>query len=158
MKIHLFECELWFPQTPAEIFPFFADAANLQTLTPSTLHFEILTPRPIAMRAGALIDYKLRIHGFPVRWRTEITEWDPPHRFVDKQLRGPYKLWLHEHTFTPETGPRGGTLAKDRVEYAAPGGPLVHRWLIRPDLERIFAFRTKVLRKMFVEKAPPASI
>ena len=98
------------------------------------------------MRAGTLIDYRLRVHGVPVRWRTEITVWEPPHRFVDKQLRGPYRLWVHEHTFTPQGA---GTLAKDKVQYAAAGGALVHRWLIKPDLDRIFAYRAKVLNSMF---------
>jgi ligand-binding SRPBCC domain-containing protein len=147
MKTHVLEAEIWLPHPPAEIFPFFGDAANLEQLTPPLLRFEILTPQPIAMHAGTLIDYRLRVHGIPIRWRTEITLWDPPHRFVDTQLRGPYKLWVHEHTFTPD---RGGTLAKDHVQYAALGGSLIHRWLIRPDLERIFAYRAEVLRKRFL--------
>lgn len=148
MKIHTFESELGLARPPAELFSFFGDAGNLETLTPATLRFEILTPRPIAMHAGTLIDYRLRIHGIPVRWRTEITAWDPPSRFVDTQLRGPYRLWVHEHTFTPD---RGGTLAMDRVKYSAWGGRLVNRWLIRPDLERIFAHRALVLRKRFAK-------
>ncbi|HTW95241.1 MAG TPA: SRPBCC family protein [Tepidisphaeraceae bacterium] len=152
MKTHVFETELWLPQPPGEVFGFFGDAGNLETLTPRSLRFEILTPRPIEMRAGALIDYRLRVHGVPIRWRTEITAWDPPHRFVDTQLRGPYRLWVHEHTFTPQ---RGGSLIKDRVRYAAVGGTLIHRWLIRPDLERIFAYRGEVLRKIFVAQKPP---
>lgn len=132
---------------------FFGDAGNLETLTPSTLRFEILTPVPIAMRPGMLIDYRLRIHGIPIHWRTEITVWDPPHRFVDTRRRGPYKLWEHEHTFIPE---RGGTLAGDRVRYAALGGSLIHRWLIKPDLNRIFARRADVLRKIFDPQKPKA--
>jgi ligand-binding SRPBCC domain-containing protein len=147
MKIHTLESEIWLPQPPDELFKFFGDAGNLEALTPSTLQFEILTPRPIDMRAGTLIDYKLRVHGIPIRWRTEITVWEPPHRFVDTQLRGPYRQWIHEHTFIPE---RGGTLARDRVQYAAWGGALVHRYLIKPDLDRIFAYRSGVLQKLFL--------
>ncbi|MGA2230208.1 MAG: SRPBCC family protein [Tepidisphaeraceae bacterium] len=146
MKTHTLQTEIWLPRPPEELFVFFGDAGNLQTLTPSTLQFEILTPMPIVMRAGTLIDYRLRVHGIPIRWRTEITLWDPPHRFIDTQLRGPYKLWVHEHTFTPQ---RGGTLARDRVEYAALGGSLIHRWVIRRDLDRIFEYRAEVLRKIF---------
>jgi ligand-binding SRPBCC domain-containing protein len=146
MKIHIFEAEQWLPRSHTDLFGFFADAGNLEALTPASLRFEILTPRPIEMRVGTLIDYRLRIHGIPVRWRTEITAWEPPRRFADSQLRGPYRLWLHEHTFIPE---RGGTSVRDRVQYAAWGGGLVHRWLIRPDLDRIFAFRSEVLKKMF---------
>jgi ligand-binding SRPBCC domain-containing protein len=147
MKIHTLETNLWLPQKPSDLFPFFADAGNLETLTPASLRFEILTPRPIAMTVGALIDYRLRIHGIPIRWRTEITAWDPPFRFVDTQLRGPYRLWVHEHTFTPD---RDGTSVKDHVQYAAWGGSIIHRRLIKPDLDRIFAYRTEVLRKIFI--------
>jgi len=152
MRIRTFETELWLPRTPSNLFPFFGDAGNLQTLTPPSLHFEILTPQPIVMNVGALIDYRLRVHHIPIRWRTEITLWDPPHRFVDTQIRGPYKFWVHEHTFSPRDG---GTVAKDRVQYAAMGGSLIHHWLIKPDLERIFAYRSQVLRKIFgTEPAP----
>jgi ligand-binding SRPBCC domain-containing protein len=146
MKTHILEKEIWLPRSPEALFEFFGDAGNLEAITPASLRFHIITPQPIQMRVGTLIDYRLKVHGIPIRWRTEITEWDPPRRFVDTQLRGPYRQWVHEHTFTPE---RGGTLAKDRVQYAALGGELVHRWLIKPDLERIFGYRAEVLRKRF---------
>ncbi len=146
MKIREFQTELWLPLPPAEIFPFFADATNLETLTPPWLNFKIITPTPIAMRAGALIDYRLRVHGLPVRWRTRINEWQPPHRFVDEQLRGPYRQWIHEHTFAARDG---GTLARDVVRYAVPLDFLTHRWLVRPDVEKIFAFRAQALKKRF---------
>jgi len=97
------------------------------------------------MKAGTLIDYQFRIRGLPVRWRTEITAWQPPHRFVDEQKRGPYRLWVHEHRFEPNDG---GTLCTDHVRYAVPGGKLVHRLFVRPDVERIFAFRAEKLRKL----------
>ena len=89
-----------------------------------------------------MIDYRLRVHGVPVRWRTEITAWEPPHRFVDDQLRGPYRWWHHEHLFEAVDG---GTRAVDRVDYAPTGGRLANRLLVQRDLERIFAYRQRVL-------------
>lgn len=146
MTTHSFETEIWLPAEREKVFPFFADARNLEVITPPWLHFHILTPGEIPMRAGALIDYRLRIHGLPVRWRTEITAWNPPHGFVDEQRRGPYRLWRHTHTFTPQAG---GTLCHDRVDYAVPGGALVNRLLVRRDVERIFAYRAEALKKHF---------
>jgi ligand-binding SRPBCC domain-containing protein len=146
MKMREFQTELWLPLPPEGLFPFFADAANLQALTPPWLHFEILTPQPIAMREGTLIDYRLRVHGLPLRWRTRINVWQPPHRFVDEQTRGPYRQWIHAHTFEPHDG---GTLARDVVRYAVPFDCIAHRWLVRPDVEKIFAFRQEALRARF---------
>lgn len=128
-----------------DVFSFFADAHNLEQLTPPWLRFEILTPAPIDMHAGALIDYRLRIRGVPVRWQTEIAVWEPPHRFVDRQLRGPYKLWHHEHTFEKIDG---GTAIRDVVDYRGPGWflePLINRLLVKPDVDRIFAYRHRQL-------------
>ena len=149
MRIREFSTELWPPLPPEKLFPFFADAANLDALTPPWLNFHIVTPPPIAMREGALIDYRLRVRGVPLRWRTRINIWQPPHRFVDEQLRGPYQQWLHEHTFEPRDG---GTLACDRVRYAVPFDFLLHRWLVRPDVEKIFAYRAQELRKRFSKR------
>jgi ligand-binding SRPBCC domain-containing protein len=146
MRVHEFQTELWLPLPPDELFPFFADAANLDALTPPWLHFRIVTPPPVVLRAGALIDYRLRVHGLPLRWRTRINVWQPPHRFVDEQLRGPYRRWIHEHTFEPRAG---GTLARDVVRYAVPFDFLTHRWLVRPDIERIFRFRREELWRRF---------
>lgn len=98
------------------------------------------------MHAGALIDYQIRIHGVPVRWRTEIAEWNPPTGFVDQQLRGPYRLWRHAHTFTEKDG---GTQCDDRVEYAVPGGALINWLFVRRDVEKIFAYRAAALKKHF---------
>jgi ligand-binding SRPBCC domain-containing protein len=154
MKIHEFQCELWLPRAPEAVFDFFADAANLQVITPDWLRFRILTPRPIVLCAGALIDYRLRIHGLPVRWRTEITAWEPPHRFVDEQRRGPYRLWIHEHRFTPQ---EGGTLCSDHVRYAVPGGEIVHRLWVRRDVEKIFAFRRQKLIALLGQPRESAS-
>ena len=146
MRVEVFETKLWLPQEPPALFPFFADATNLEKLTPPWLHFEILTPTPIAMHPGQLIDYRLRIHGLPVRWRTLLSVWEPPHRFVDEQLRGPYRLWVHEHSFEAKDR---GTLMRDRVRYAVPFHALVHRWFVRPNIERIFQYRAHVLQSLF---------
>ena len=129
-----------------EVFPFFADARNLEYLTPPWLRFTMLTPSPVEMRPGTRIDYSLRLRGVPIRWQSEITVWEPPYRFVDEQRRGPYRLWIHEHRFE-DAG--GGTLAHDAVRYAVPGGWLVDRLLVRRDIERIFEYRRAVLQTLF---------
>jgi ligand-binding SRPBCC domain-containing protein len=146
MKPYLFQCEFWLPQPRAVVFDFFADARNLQTITPPWLHFVILTPTPIEMRPGALIDYKLRVHGFPLRWQTEITEWNPPHHFVDQQLRGPYTLWHHTHRFFDQDG---GTRCVDEVRYRPPGGALINYLFVKRDVQKIFAYRQQQLQKHF---------
>lgn len=151
MREHIFQSALWLPRRREEVFNFFGDAFNLQAITPRFLNFTVLTPAPIEMRAGTLIDYKLRVRGIPLRWRTLIREWEPPFRFVDEQLRGPYRLWIHEHTFEER---EGGTLAKDLVRYAVPGGALIERLFVRRDVEAIFAYRTKRL----LELLAPASV
>jgi ligand-binding SRPBCC domain-containing protein len=140
------EAELWLPRQRDEVFRFFADAFNLEALTPPWLKFEVLTPRPIEMRVGLRIDYRLRLRGLPLRWQSEITAWEPPVRFVDEQRRGPYRAWIHEHTFEARDG---GTLARDHVRYAVALDFLVHRLFVRPDMERIFQFRSEALRKRF---------
>ena len=112
MKEFSFQTELWLPRPREEVFSFFADAHNLQTITPPWVRFEVLTPKPVQMKPGALIDYRIRVHGLPIRWRTEITEWNPPHRFVDVQIRGPYTLWHHTHSFEERDH---GTLCRDHV-------------------------------------------
>lgn len=150
MKIYEFRDELWLPHPRDEIFAFFANAANLEALTPPWVGFAFVTPTPVAMRTGALIDYRLRIHGIPIRWRTEITHWAPPFRFVDRQLRGPYRLWEHEHRFEERDG---GTVASDRVRYAVLGGALVNRVLVAPDIARIFAYRRERLQERFPAKS-----
>jgi len=146
MKIHDFHAELWLRRPMDQVFGFFADAYNLQTLTPDWVNFEILTPKPIHLQVGVLIDYRLCIHGLPVRWQTEISTWEPPHRFVDEQKRGPYRLWIHEHRFTPQNG---GTLCSDHVRYAVLGGELINRLFVQRDVERIFACRRGKLEEMF---------
>ena len=146
MKTFTLTNELWLPQPPNEVFPFFADASNLERLTPPSLRFRILTPLPIEMAAGTLIDYRIRLRGVPMRWQSEITEWEPPHRFVDEQRRGPYRLWVHEHTFTAQDG---GTLARDIVHYAVLGGAIVQRLFVASELKRIFDYRNAALKAYF---------
>ncbi len=153
MKIREFQTELWLPLPPEELFPFFADAANLDAITPPWLDFRVVTPPPIEMREGALIDYRLRVRGLPLRWRTRISAWQPPHRFVDEQIRGPYRQWIHEHTFEPQDG---GTLARDVVRYGVPFDFIAHRWLVRPDVERIFRYRSEALKRRFGDGRRPA--
>jgi ligand-binding SRPBCC domain-containing protein len=140
-----FHSDLWLPAPRDEVFAFFADAANLESITPPWLRFHLDTPTPLTMACGARIDYRLRIHGIPLRWRAEITVWEPPHRFVDEQRRGPYRRWVHTHVFTEE---RGGTRVSDEVDFEAPGPTFVTRLVVR-DVRRIFAYRADALHKLF---------
>jgi ligand-binding SRPBCC domain-containing protein len=138
-----------------ELFEFFADPRNLEEITPPWLHFRILEA-PDRVSAGARIEYRLRLHGLPVRWLSRIEDWEPPHRFADTQLRGPYSLWHHTHTVEPDGD---GVVMRDRVRYALPLGPLgevVHRLLVRRDLERIFDFRREAIERRFGAAASPA--
>ena len=146
MGTFLLESSQWLPRQPEEIFPFYADAFNLEALTPPMLRFRVATPPPIVMQAGVEIDYRLRLRGWPMTWRSRITAWEPPHRFVDEQIKGPYNRWVHEHTFTRQDG---GTLVRDVVEYGMPGGWLMDRLLVRRDLRRIFAYRQERLAELF---------
>ena len=146
MKTFWLRTELWLPQSRDEIFRFFADPHNLDRLTPSWLQFKILSPPHTAMQAGTILDYRLRIHGVPIHWQSEISTWNPPDRFVDRQTKGPYSLWVHEHTFAIHNG---GTLVGDNVEYAVPGGAIVQQLLVAPDIARIFAYRHKILEELF---------
>ena len=129
----LLTAEVIVPRPVGEVFPFFADAANLERLTPAFLNFHILTPLPIDMRRGTIIEYR-------------IAAWEPPFRFVDEQIRGPYRLWRHEHTFHAT---EGGTLCRDRVEYSHWGGSLAERLVVRPNLDRIFEFRRRAILHVF---------
>ncbi len=152
MKTYTIDQEQWLPRPRDLVFPFFADAGNLQAITPPWVGFEIMTPRPIEMKAGALIDYRIHLHGIPVPWRTEITAWEPPFRFVDTQRRGPYRKWVHTHSFEERDG---GTLCRDHVEYAVPGGALIHWLFVSRDVRRIFEHRRRVLDRLFAR--PPAA-
>ena len=126
-------------------FEFFADPQNLAEITPPWLHFRILEA-PERARRGALIRYRLRIKGVPVRWLTEITEWRPPHTFTDVQRSGPYRLWEHTHRLTPLAA---GTEIYDHVRYRVPGGAVVDRVLVRPLLVEIFDYRRDRIAELF---------
>ncbi len=154
---HTIEREQLVRRDPAEVFDFFSRARNLQLLTPSWLHFEVLTPEPIAMRKGTLIDYRLRLHGVPMRWRTLIEQWEPERMFVDRQLRGPYRLWHHTHEFEPHAQ---GTSVRDRVRYEIPLGPLgslAHAAFVHRDLERVFAYRHGAVVRLLESGYPRTS-
>lgn len=133
---------LFVPRSRESIFSFFADALNLESITPPWLRFRVVTPTPIEMRQGTVIDYRLRLHHVPIRWQSRISAWEPPHRFVDEQVRGPYRKWHHEHIFEEVDG---GTLCRDIVDYAAAGGRLVNSLFVKRDLIRIFTFRREKL-------------
>lgn len=139
------EAAQWLPRPRVQVFAFFSDAFQLQTLTPPHLHFLVVTPPPIVLCGGALIDYQLRLYGWPLRWQSRIDAWEPPRRFIDVQTRGPYRRWHHEHLLEEADG---GTLCRDIVDYDVPGGGVIHRLFVRPDLLKIFAFRQRKLSEL----------
>ena len=137
--------ELLVPAARTRVFDFFADALKLETITPPWLKFVVLTPPPIRMQQGAIIDYQLKLHGLPIRWTSEISSWDPPSMFVDRQLRGPYRVWRHRHDFEEVAG---GAIIRDTVHYLPPLARLTHPLFVRRDLKRIFESRIEVLRRV----------
>jgi ligand-binding SRPBCC domain-containing protein len=149
VKVHLLERSQRIARPPEEVFAFFSDAHNLEAITPDWLRFRIVTPGRIEMAPGALIEYRLRLHGLPIRGLTRIEEWEPGRRFVDVQVRGPYRLWHHTHEFEPDGD--GATLVRDRVSYALPLGPLgelAQRAVVARDLDRIFDHRLASVSKV----------
>ena len=147
--VHRLERQQFVPRPRDEVFAFFAEAQNLDMLTPAFLNFRILTPLPLDMRSGTLIDYQLRLGGVPMRWRTRIETFEAPLRFVDVQLSGPYRTWCHLHEFQAVPG---GTRVIDRVTYALPFGllgALAHRLFVRRTLQRIFDYRHQRLAEIF---------
>jgi ligand-binding SRPBCC domain-containing protein len=148
LKVHLLEREQLVPVPPAEAFGLFADARNLEPMTPPWLRFRIVTPPPITMGSGTRIDYALRLHGIPIRWSAEIIAWEIGVRFEDVQRRGPYALWHHTHVFEQA---EGGTMMRDQVRYALPLGllgELAHVAVVRRDLERIFDYRREAVVRL----------
>jgi ligand-binding SRPBCC domain-containing protein len=144
-SIHVLRREQRLAAPPSAVFPFFADPRNLEAITPPLLRFRLLTPDPISMGVGTFLQYALRVHGVPVRWDTLIQEWDPPHRFVDVQVRGPYRLWHHTHSLLAVDG-GAATLMQDTVRYSVGfgvAGEIARRAVVLRDLEAIFAFRAE---------------
>ncbi len=151
--------EQTFPRPIEEVFAFFADAGNLARITPEWLEFQIETPLPLEMRVGALLDYTIKLRGIPIRWRTEITHWEPSHRFIDTQVKGPYEVWIHEHRFAAverQGGGSGGSSEKttavkmsDSVRYQPPMAALTWKSFVGPEVERIFRFREQAMREIF---------
>lgn len=129
-----------------DVFEFFGDARNLNLITPPWLHFKIKTPMPVRMERGARIVYNLRLRGFPIAWRTEITAWEPCRRFVDEQRHGPYRQWVHEHVFEAAGD---STWCGDQVDYIPPGGALINRLIVAPDVLAIFRYRFDIMKKLF---------
>lgn len=154
--VWLLESQVVVPRTLEEVFPFFSKAENLNELTPPWVNFKILTPLPIDMKPGAVIDYRIKVRGVAMRWRTVIAVYEPPHRFVDEQVRGPYGLWHHTHEFQRTPDGRG-TVCIDRVRYAlkpgvlsrSPLGTLVRNVMVGPDCQRIFEYRGKRMLELF---------
>ena len=148
MRQHTLTREQRLPGSPDDVFPFFADARNLEAITPPLLRFRVVTPEPILMGRGTLIRYRLRVRGLPVGWLTQITAWEPPHRFVDEQLEGPYALWHHTHTFEADGDE---TIMRDVVRYAVGFGPLgalANALVVRRDVAGIFDFRAQRVREL----------
>lgn len=138
--------EVFLSRSRDEVFSFFSDAHNLEALTPELLNFHVLMKGPIEMFEGQLIDYRLKVHGIPIRWQSRISVWEPPFRFVDEQLRGPYIKWYHEHRFVEQAE---GTLVVDEVHYKPPGGRLMNWLAVERDVRKIFAFRGEELLRRF---------
>lgn len=152
MRIFTLFCEQKLNAPLGDIFPFFEDPRNLQELTPPWMNFRIVDEAGLEMRTGLFIDYALKVRGLPLRWRSEILDYEPPHRFVDTQRRGPYRLWHHEHRFQADGDT---TMVTDKVLYSTWGDGLVNRLLLKPELERIFGYRQERLAEMFANVDEP---
>jgi ligand-binding SRPBCC domain-containing protein len=148
MRTHALDLEQRIARPLTDVFAFFSQARNLERITPPWLRFNLVGEGPGQLSEGSLIDYRLRVHGVPLRWTSLIEVWEPGTAFVDRQLRGPYRLWRHRHEFVA-TG--RDTIVRDHVRYALPLGgigELAHMLLIRRDLERIFAFRRRSVERL----------
>lgn len=148
MSEHILRRSLTLDLPLSEVFDFFADAKNLERITPPELKFHILTPSPIDIKKDALIDYELKLRGFPITWKTVISVWNPPYEFVDQALKSPYKQWIHRHTFTEIEAKK--TLIEDEVKYRLPLEPLgdLAHWLVRRELDYIFDYRQKAVAEI----------
>ena len=157
--LHTLGSSIRLPQAPEALFPFFSDPRNLERITPPELRFRIVDPRVEVIREGAHIHYRLRLWGLVFGWVTVIRYWEPPHRFVDEQYSGPYRLWRHHHELIREGS---GTVMRDHVDYALPLGPLgeLGHPLIRRQLVRIFEYRHRMMQEIFApaQQEPPAVV
>lgn len=152
MQPHVLRYETKLYRPLEEVFEFFSNAENLNKVTPTDLSFSFLSPLPIKMHAGALIDYRIKLMGVPFYWRTLISDWEPPYRFVDQQIRGPYVLWHHEHTFEDKGD---HVLMVDTVHYLSPGWfleSLIDKIFVRKQLEGVWAYRDKCFKELFGKK------
>ncbi|MEZ4690941.1 MAG: SRPBCC family protein [Ignavibacteria bacterium] len=152
MKYHILKRETIINDNIENVFDFFSKAENLNLITPPVLGFKIITQLPIEMKLGTIIDYKIRLNGIPFNWKTEITKWEPPNRFEDTQIEGPYNTWIHEHFFEESNV---NTIMKDKVNYRSPGGILEfipHNLIVKKKVESIFNYREKKLKDIFPEK------
>jgi ligand-binding SRPBCC domain-containing protein len=147
----LLQASQWIPHPLEEVFRFFSQPENLQTLTPSHVKFQLLEETPVTMEEGRELSYRLRVKGIPIGWTSKITLWDPPNAFADIQIKGPYHMWDHTHTFEREGS---GTRVIDKVIYKSPGFRWMERALVRPDIRKIFAFRHKTLESVFQGAVP----
>ncbi len=148
MSEHIIDRKIRIEAPQPEVFRFFADAENLETICPPELRFRILTPKPITITKGTLLDYRLTLYGIPFRWQTLISQWDPPNLFIDESLRGPYKQWIHQHSFSQKSD--GTTIMRDLVKYRLPLEPIgdLGHWLVRRELNYIFDFREKTVLQL----------
>ena len=146
MRIFELNSDAQVARRTSDVFPFFSDAFNLERLTPPWLRFQVVTPGPIRMQVGTRIEYRLRLRGVPIRWISEIKAWEPPYRFVDRQVTGPYRLWIHEHRFRDS---ENGAICEDTVRYAVWGGALVNWLAVGTDVKRIFDYRREKLLEIF---------
>jgi ligand-binding SRPBCC domain-containing protein len=153
MAEHILRREITIDLPRAEVFDFFSKAENLEKITPPDLGFNIITPQPIAMAKGSIIEYRISMSGIPMNWKTLISKWDPPHEFVDEQLSGPYKQWIHRHTFV-EAG-ADSTVIEDEVRYRLPLEPVgdIAHFFIERQLKHIFDFREKTVSELFQREA-----
>ena len=145
--VRRYQTEMWVDAPIDKVFEFFSNPANLEQITPPWLKFKMMQPQHLSIAPGTIIDYRLRLHGIPITWQSEITEWNPPYHFTDVQRKGPYRHWVHTHEFN-EAGT--GTFIRDSVDYKVPGGYIVDRLFVRKDIERIFTYRKSKLRELMV--------